>query len=379
MDPEEPDVNESYVLTCIHTVINNVLNCMTAQELNICARVCKCWWSAVHVIKEKRQQRNLIKWLSVEVGDEKDNPTLINQIQDFFKYELVTLKVKVPARSQSNRPKRATKFEKLEFKDFVQSLLPNTCKFIGIATEGVIGTSSNLEKIQEVEGEKFMSLLCIPRIKGVDILTKSADITENDNITTFIPKEKTVKTILFFCDDPRCPQKIGNTLRDNYEGAIIAGGYIDCHISPDLPCGDRNDSESRPIYVSCVAFCGENLHCASIVLEHSTHTPQEIEEKILKLKGCGLPEEKSFAFMFACVARGKAFHQKENVESSIFQKHFPKTPLFGFFGNGEIGFTHLTDARNANLRLKMEEGQSKKRLPKLHHSYSSVFCLVSVM
>ncbi|KAL3865390.1 hypothetical protein ACJMK2_042781 [Sinanodonta woodiana] len=389
-------VNESYVLTCLPTVINNVLNCMTAQELNVCARVCRCWSSAVRVIKDKRQERKLISWFSVEITDEEDVVEVFDQIEDFVKsqysepamlflfcqLQISTRKFRMsPRKPRPRHPKRAAKLKQVEFVDLVKSYLPMTCKFIGVSTNGVIGTSSNLDKIQEVEGEMFVSLLYIPHIKGVDILTLHANIRE-ENITTFIPKEKAVKTILLFCDDPRCPPQIGNTLRENYKGAVIAGGYIDCHV-PDLGDGRTFDwdDESKPIFVSCVALCGENVQCASIVLDHKIYTPQTIEDKLLKLKACGLPEEKSFAFMFACFARGKYFYQKENVESSIFKKLFPKTPLFGFFGNGEIGFTHLPGASSGDTRLQLEggEGQSKgKKSSKMHHAYSTVFCLVSI-
>jgi hypothetical protein len=50
----------------------------------------------------------------------------------------------------------------------------------------------------------------------------------------------------------------------------------------------------------------------------------------------------SIGLMFACVGRGRHHYKgKRNVESAAFRRHFPKTPLLGYFGNGEIGFKLL--------------------------------------
>jgi hypothetical protein len=50
----------------------------------------------------------------------------------------------------------------------------------------------------------------------------------------------------------------------------------------------------------------------------------------------------SVGLMFACVGRGRHHYRgKRNVESVAFRKHFPKTPLLGYFGSGEIGFKIL--------------------------------------
>ena len=97
----------------------------------------------------------------------------------------------------------------------------------------------------------------------------------------------------------------------------------------------------------CVALCGPKVHVVSVILKEAVDTAKEAEKVIKRLKDCNLPEENSFAFMFACIGRGKAhYNGTENVESSVFKKYFPKTPLFGFFGNGEVGFDHLINFSN---------------------------------
>lgn len=70
--------------------------------------------------------------------------------------------------------------------------------------------------------------------------------------------------------------------------------------------------------------------------------------------------------MVSCVGRGEKFYSNKNVESQIFKQVFPKVPIGGFFGNGELG-----------LDLQSTEGQPLKDSHFLH-SYSSVFCLCSL-
>ena len=69
----------------------------------------------------------------------------------------------------------------------------------------------------------------------------------------------------------------------------------------------------------------------------SLHT--DVEAPILKLKeqSKDFDIDRTVAIMIACVARGHHQYRKRNVESGIFRKHFPNTPIIGIFGNGEIG------------------------------------------
>lgn len=54
-----------------------------------------------------------------------------------------------------------------------------------------------------------------------------------------------------------------------------------------------------------------------------------------------------FALMFSCMGRGPYFYDGEDRDILAFTRHFPKTPLIGFYGNGEIA--HL-DAANRLLQ-----------------------------
>lgn len=117
------------------------------------------------------------------------------------------------------------------------------------------------------------------------------------------------------------------------------------------------------------------MSVASVVIPHAANTPQKIDRKIQLLKNYGLSEETSFAFMFACLGRGAGLHGEPNVESAIFKKHFPRTPLVGLFGNGEIG----SDFNGHKLEnLNEPNCKKKKDVSRLYHSYATVIILFSV-
>ena len=135
-----------------------------------------------------------------------------------------------------------------------------------------------------------------------------------------------------------------------------------------------------------VAFCGEKIKMASVVLRSSVRTSKDAENVILKLKRSNIPEDNTVAFMFACIGRGHSYYNGQgNVEADAFHKVFPKTPLFGFFGNGEVGFDYLPDYSAADVeetysvlsQYPSEEGYVWD-LPEIHHSYTTIFVLMSL-
>ena len=124
-----------------------------------------------------------------------------------------------------------------------------------------------------------------------------------------------------------------------------------------------------------ISLYGRHLRTASVILPYSTNSPGKVEEKIKKLKTYLTPGKTNFAFMFACLGRGEGLHGEVNVESSIFRKHFPSTPLIGLFGNGEIGCDfYPTGSENTSS----QDYKRKTNKKKLYHSYTSVFILFSV-
>ena len=124
----------------------------------------------------------------------------------------------------------------------------------------------------------------------------------------------------------------------------------------------------------CVAFSGPNIQVATVVVKETVQTEEGFEKEVKRLKSCNLPEENSFAFMFACVGRGCGLYDKEDVETSVFKKYFPKTSLIGFFGNGEVGFNSFPNAEGSGN----SGDETTKDKIQIFHGYTTILCLVSV-
>ena len=126
-----------------------------------------------------------------------------------------------------------------------------------------------------------------------------------------------------------------------------------------------------------MTFAGPNVQAASVILGNGVHQREQIKQKLQELKKLHLSEKKSVAFMFACVGRGSGYYEEENVESSVFREVFPNTPLFGFFGNGEIGCDNLTCGKADDEASPGSKCSNGTRLPDIIHGYTTIFCLLS--
>ena len=123
-----------------------------------------------------------------------------------------------------------------------------------------------------------------------------------------------------------------------------------------------------------LALSGDDLQVSSVVIKEDVSSEKEITEQLLKLGDTGMRQENRMAFMFACCGRGKAFHRKANFESSLFHKTYPGVPIFGLFGNGEIGTEFLPQF---GLNNCFEDTPSFTDGTNIVHVYCTVFVLMS--
>ena len=112
-------------------------------------------------------------------------------------------------------------------------------------------------------------------------------------------------------------------------------------------------------------FLENHLNIRQIVLESHLQTIEQINSKLTKLKSNEDSSKFSFAIQLSCVARGEDFYGNENVECTQFRNLFPRTPLIGIFGNGEIGHDYLSN-------------ESIQSADDLFLTYSTVFTLISI-
>ncbi|TUG88270.1 F-box only protein 22 [Bagarius yarrelli] len=114
--------------------------------------------------------------------------------------------------------------------------------------------------------------------------------------------------------------------------------------------------------------CGPRIQGASVLMDQDVSTPASAEVTIRRLKAANIPERNTVGFMFACVARGhNHYNNQHNVEADVFHKLFPGVPLFGFFGNGEIGCDRIV---KENYTLSQTDANG------LQHGYTTVMSLV---
>lgn len=386
----------SYVLTKIPLITKKVFSYLPAKSLNSCARVCKSWRQASQQIKKQRQR---LGWNSYVCHDEENEELLASEIkgllQDiwcepaffigFCSTSLFEEPLKVPS-THMTRFHRMAKCMRIDIGSFLKQMLPHLCNFLSVSADGIIGTNAQASHSHEIEGKKSLSYLLIPKLDGLDIDTFTIDIhtyaTNVDNPFepgsglqfSSIPEDKDVKAILFFCNEPFCPPEIGYTLMQNYHNSVVAGGHIDNLICPQNCINDPTGLSDPSL--QCIAFSGPRLKVASIIIEEHVNNRKEVEATIRQLKNCKLSEEQSFAFMFACIGRGSTHYGISNVEADVFRKFFPKTPLLGFFGNGEVGFTYLPKDGEPPVHSMPN---CERMLPKLYHAYTTIICLLSVV
>lgn len=116
-----------------------------------------------------------------------------------------------------------------------------------------------------------------------------------------------------------------------------------------------------------LALSGPKVQGASVLLDQDVINPKEAEATIRRLKAAKIPERNTLGFMFACVGRGRTYYNQSDVESSAFRKVFPSVPLFGLFGNGEIGCDRI---------VKDDYTLCDSDKKSLQHQYTTVMTLV---
>lgn len=117
-----------------------------------------------------------------------------------------------------------------------------------------------------------------------------------------------------------------------------------------------------------LALSGRKVQGASVLLDQEVGTAKEAEATVRRLKAARIPERNTLGFMFACVGRGQNYyHNQHNVEADAFHKVFPNTPLFGLFGNGEIGCDRI---------VKDDYTLCNSESDTLQHEYTTVMTLV---
>ena len=150
-------------------------------------------------------------------------------------------------------------------------------------------------------------------------------------------------------------------------------------------------AENSYMSTSGFVIAGDNVQAASVMLQRKVRSEKRVMEELKKLKDSGICEDNSFAFMFACCGRGENHYRgKAGIEAGAFVKMFPRTPLIGIYGNGELGVSHVPDFKqkednsSTDNQKQQKMGSSRGRggeyLPpgQFLHSFTTIFVMVSL-
>lgn len=410
------------VLSTVPPVLERVLVHLPMKDLNRCSQVCHVWSQVTRLIKRRRQRFFWMFW--AEAGRRKLPPAVCSSCS-------ITEHVRHVLNTAASEPKLGLLFATNSFFeeqgrfaeessssdtpviDYLVSALPRDCLLLGTCSSGMIGTTLNdngRSSCVEVESTEGFSCLLLPNMPGMQVypfIIKNAedlaDFEGRDTLNeaelhrlTKVPVEQRVKCLLLFCshvtEGENGARLVAESLlrRSSYQMAL-GGGFVDTFVAPRYML-------SPHIYLPHtmgIAICGDRVRAASVVLTASVRKRKGVEKALEQLKQCNFPVLNSFGMLFACVGRGKDFYGESNVEADVFQKLFPDTPLFGFFGNGEIGMQYVPKAENGEPEPKRRfsfaastvapsnnaaagrKNASSERV-NIFHGYTSIVVLVSV-
>ncbi|XP_794413.2 F-box only protein 22 [Strongylocentrotus purpuratus] len=388
----------AWVMTECREFVKRTFTFLPAKELNTCARVCKVWQREAHRILSRRQDLNWVSELkSCHTTNEKTTHPLgffghyfqktTQSIGPIPKFALMFTEYSkgldyrsIPGqkkkKSEDNGPQKSQ-----EVVDYFKSLLPQDCVLLSLMTPGIVVPKDSLSTKpgMESEGEGGATCALFPNIPGVriNLLPISPKLLQGGYkeelwqrwLEAGISPNDTQCVLLFGWGFISGVQQAAAELQRLFQekarkNPVIAGGIVNRLLSKGL-CSKSEESSG----VIGVTFSGPNVKAISVILNEQVRTRSEAKTAIARLKEANLPVRPKFSlgFMFACAGRGQHFYEEDNVESEEFHKLFPDTPLFGFFGGGEIGCYNLTAGRDIEGLL----------LSNTAHAYTTIMCLLT--
>ncbi|XP_019746845.1 F-box only protein 22 isoform X2 [Hippocampus comes] len=366
-DSSPSDNKATYVLSNVVEVVERILTFVPTKSLLRIASVCRLWSNCARRVLRTQQQ---LTWVSACGPSTTEVHALCNilaeEVEKVFllpKTVLVMMDCeafKLPAKRSRHSP-----VEKL-----IQ-VFPKNCDIIGIASPGIVLTptgSRSRPPEEHQEGEAGFALM-FPSMEGIHIrpfhfcqkslspsTLKEAGLIDN-------PELRVVLLFVYDAYKSGGARFLGQILEPLAKSkALIAGGLVESVFPTSFCC-------SRGAYgVLGLALSGPKVQGASVLLDQDVSSPKAAEATIRRLKAAKIPERNTLGFMFACVGRGQNYYSNQsNVEADAFQKVFPGVPLFGLFGNGEIGCDRI---------VKDDYTLCDTDTDCLQHEYTTVMTLV---
>lgn len=388
-----PDPPGAFVLSNLAEVVERVLSFLPAQALLRVAGVSRLWRESVRRVL--RAQRG-VAWISAgpaDAGPPQEHCLVRVAAAELQNVHILPQTVLYMADSDTfisleecRGHKRARKRATMETAIALEKLFPRQCQVLGVVAPGIVVTpmGSGSDRPQEIEiGESGFALL-FPQVEGIKIqpfrfMKNPKNLTLERRRFTEVglldnPELRVVLVFGYNCCKVGASsylQRVVRTFSDT--NVVVAGGQVDNLVSLT--------SDTCPVDVDGtgvvgLSVSGQHVQSATVLLSEDVSDEKAVEASVQRLKAAGIPERDTVGFMFACVGRGAQFYRaRGNVEADAFRKAFPGVPLFGFFGNGEIGCDRIVTGHFA-LRRCSEVRDSEVREEDLFHSYTTVLALV---
>ncbi|XP_069546641.1 F-box only protein 22 [Brachyistius frenatus] len=372
------DSKAAYVLSNVAEVVERILTFIPTKSLLRIASVCRLWRNCARRVLRTQQQ---LAWVSACGPSTSEVHALCGKLTEevekvFLLPKTVLAMVDCEAFNGQPYSSRQSKAKKSRHSpDTVGELnllFPKGCDIMGIATPGIVLTPSgscSSPPQEHQEGEAGYAIM-FPNTEGVHIkpfhfckktisstALKEAGLVDN-------PELRVVLMFVYEAYKPGGARFINQVLEPLAKSkALIAGGLVESFFSPPRHCC------SQGAYgVVGLALSGPKVQGASVLLDQDVGSAKAAEATIRRLKAAKIPEKNTLGFMFACVGRGQNYYNNQtNVEADAFHKVFPNTPLFGLFGNGEIGCDRI---------IKDDYTLCDTDTDSLQHEYTTVMTLV---
>ncbi|KAJ8248770.1 hypothetical protein GJAV_G00227550 [Gymnothorax javanicus] len=345
-----------YVLSNVAEVVERILTFVPTRSLLRAACVCRLWRNCARRVLRTQQH---VSWVSAAGCNPAVRHVLLGKLPEEIENMYVLPRtVMIMADCETingpdscDRQKKGWRTEILQLASSLKALFPRDCEILGIATSGVVLTPDRMGSSppeEHQDGQAGFALM-FPSIDGVTLrpfhfckrslsqtALEEAGLVGNPDLRVVLLFEATFSS---------------------------QGGHVESIFTPSRSCCGQG------VYgMAGLALSGARIQSASVLLEPDVVSEKAAEAAMQRLKAAGLPERNTLGLMFACLGRGRNFYSgKRNVEADAFRKVFPNTPLFGFFGNGEIGCDRIV---TGSYTLSEMETDS------LQHTYTTVMVLV---
>ncbi|KAJ8252499.1 hypothetical protein COCON_G00218110 [Conger conger] len=377
-----PGSQAGYVLSNVAEVVERILTFVPTKSLLRTACVCRLWRNCARRVLRTQQR---VAWVSATgCGSEKGHVLHRNLTDEVENVYLLPQTVLIMADCETiigpdccYRQKKARKTDSSELALELKALFPRDCEILGVATSGVVLTPNGLSSSppqEHQDGEAGFALM-FPSMEGVTVrpfhfCTKSlsnAALEEAGLVGN--PDLRVVFLFEYEAFRSRAARFLKKVLKPLAQSsALVAGGHVESVFTHSRDCCGQGSYG-----LSGLALSGSRVQGASVLLDQDVATEKDAEAVLRRLKAANFPERNTLGFMFACLGRGHNHYGKRNVEADTFRKVFPNTPLFGFFGNGEIGCDRIA---TSSYTLSEASGASESDTDSMQHTYTTVMVLV---